>query len=607
MPLNDSASRVSAFTSLPDEILQQILYYISPRDNLSTVQLVSKRFNRLGNAPLLWRHHCCALFKYWDAKHSFSQKVAGSVGDVDWKALYMHRDNVDSRTTKALNNLLQSRANRIANFGEIGEFGYDAKDTLLRHCRIRGDDQLARKHYACAMLDYIHRSKALAVWSKLAAGEDVCLEAALGAYDMFILHDNIGDQQEVSDILDNLAARTRNDYPKLDQMSTRQQALAVVTFLREHNFLGLKSELNYRDLQNNYIGLALQEPEHSSLPLVSVAIYCAVARRIGLDARVCGMPSHVYAMVLPRSFMDLDDKPLKQKEGAVQPMYLDPYRSASEVSLENLQRMLTVWGVRGVSFATYVADSSVTSNIVLRATRNIVSTVREYSSDIQNPHTRQDPSSVTTRLQRVPLLEMDHAVYSALWATFLLNPIPTPAGHNRRQFVPMLLSRFEKSFPEDVPLIEKYILSSYNSSTREYSELAEQLRLIRAVDSTARQVRTRNKSSGTDQVKFRIGTAFRHQRYGYTAVIIGWDIECHMSSNWIADHQIDSYPRGRHQSFYHVLVEDASIRYVAEDNIGIIEQPNVTSLMRVAGQYFKRYDQENCRFIANFRDEYPDD
>lgn len=47
------------------------------------------------------------------------------------------------------------------------------------------------------MLDYIHRSKALAVWSKLAKGEEIPLEVALGAYDMFILHDNIGDEQEV--------------------------------------------------------------------------------------------------------------------------------------------------------------------------------------------------------------------------------------------------------------------------------------------------------------------------------------------------------------------------------------------------------------------------
>ncbi|ESZ90662.1 hypothetical protein SBOR_8962 [Sclerotinia borealis F-4128] len=605
MTPNNSSSRVSYFAPLPDEILQQIIYYISPRDNLSNIQLISKRFNRLGNVPLLWRHHCRVLFKYWDVKHSFSQKNAGTVGDVDWKALYIHRDNVDSRTTNALNGLLESRANRVVNFEEIGRFGYDAKDTLLRHCHVHSDDHLSRKHYACAVLDYIHRSKALAVWAKLAAGEEVSLEAALGAYDMFILHDHIGDQQEISDILDHLATRIRFDYPKFGHMSTRQQALAVVTFLRGHNLLGLNSELSYRDLQNNYIGLALQEADHPSLPLVSVAIFCAVARRIGLDARVCGMPSHVYAMIFPRPFIDLDDKPLKQKDSAVEPMYLDPYRSILEIPLENLQRMLTAWGVRGVSFAEYVADSSITNNIVLRTTRNIVTTIREYSY-IQN-RPAQDPSFMTTRLQSVPLLEMDHAVYSALWATFLLNPIPTPAVHNRLEFIPMLLSRFEKSFPEDVALIEKYVLPSYNSCTSEYTELAEELRVIRAVDSTSRQVRTRNKSSGTDQVKFRIGKVFRHQRYGYTAAIIGWDIECHMSSSWIAHHQIDSYPRGRHQSFYHVLVEDASIRYVAEDNIEIIEQPDVTSLMIVAGQYFKRYDQENCRFVANFRDEYPDD
>ncbi|KAI9643458.1 hypothetical protein NHQ30_008077 [Ciborinia camelliae] len=617
MAPNDSAIRVSGFASLPDEVLQQILYYNSPHDILSNIQLVSKRFNRLGNTPLLWRYHCRVLFKYWDVKHSFSQKIAGNVGDVDWKALYMHRDNVDSRTTEALNGLIESRANRIVKFAEIGRFGYDAKDTLLRHCHIRSNDQLARKHYACAVLDHIHRSKALALWSKLAKGEEVSLEAALGAYDLFILHDNVGDSQEVSDILDDLAARIRIDYPKLDNMSTRRQALAVVTFLRFHNLLGLNSELNYRDLQNNYIGLALQEPEHSSLPLVSVAIFCAVARRIGLNAKVCAMPSHAYAMVLPKPYIDLDDKPLKQKDSAVEPMYLDPYRSTSEIPLENLQRMLTAWGVRGVSFAEYVADSSVTSNIVLRTARNIVTTIRDYSR-IQNPRPGQDPSLVTTRLQ--PLLEMDHAIYSALWTTFLLNPTPTPPDHSRHQFVPVILARFEKSFPEDVDLIEKYILSSYSSSnSKQHSELAEELRLIRAVDSTPRQVRTRSKSSRTDRVKFRIGKVFRHQRYGYTAAIIGWDVECHMSSSWIAEHQIDSYPRGRHQSFYHVLVEggstyeydnsveDASIRYVAEDNIEIIAHPDVTSLMRVAGQYFKRYDQENCRFVANFRDEYPDD
>lgn len=54
-------------------------------------------------------------------------------------------------------------------------------------------------------------------------------------------------------------------------------------------------------------------------------------------------------------------------------------------------------------------------------------------------------------------------------------------------------------------------------------------------------------------------------------------------------------------------VEDASIRYVAEDNIEMVEQPDVTLLLKVAGQYFKRYDKEACQFLANFKEEYPDD
>lgn len=335
-------------------------------------------------------------------------------------------------------------------------------------------------------------------------------------------------------------------------MSTRQQALAVVKFLRGRNLLGLNSEQNYRDLQNNYIGLALQDPEHPSLPLVSVAIFCAVARRVGLDARVCGMPSHVFAMVFPKSSIDLDDKLLEQKDSAadVEPMYLDPYRSISEIPLENIQRLWTAWGVRGVSFAEFVADSSATNNIVLRTTRNIVTAIREFPY-VQNRPSQQS-SSVLTRLQSVPLVEMDHAIYSVTWASFLLASASAPAL-NQHQLVPMLMSKFEKSFPEDVAFIEKYILSTLHSSTSAHSELAAELRVIRTVDSTPRQVRTRSKSNGTDRVKFRIGQVFRHQRYGYTGVIIGWDVGCHMGPNWIAQHQIDSYPGGRSQSFYHVL------------------------------------------------------
>jgi F-box protein 21 len=56
-----------------------------------------------------------------------------------------------------------------------------------------------RRYYATAVLDHVHRSMALAEWSKVATGEKVPLERALGAFDLFVLHDQHGDLLEVCD------------------------------------------------------------------------------------------------------------------------------------------------------------------------------------------------------------------------------------------------------------------------------------------------------------------------------------------------------------------------------------------------------------------------
>lgn len=55
---------------------------------------------------------------------------------------------------------------------------------------------------------------------------------------------------------------------------------------------------------------------------------------------------------------------------------------------------------------------------------------------------------------------------------------------------------------------------------------------------------------------------------------------------------------------------DRSVRYVAEENIGIIlprftELPS--SLTAIAGKHFKRWDERDRKFVSNMKDEYPDD
>jgi F-box protein 21 len=150
---------------------------------------------------------------------------------------------------------------------------------------------------------------------------------------------------------------------------------------------------------------------------------------------------------------------------------------------------------------------------------------------------------------------MDNAFYSALWANFMLNntPLGTEAN-NQRQFVPLILERFERLFPMDASLVEQYICPLFNyPSDGEPWGLHEALRVVRAADQSPKQLKVRSTSAARDRVKYAVGQVFRHRRYNYTAVITGWDIECGMNSDWIANNNVDSLSRGRHQSFYHAL------------------------------------------------------
>src|SRR5450432_1363338 len=96
---------IKSFDILPDEIIQQVLFYLPPEDTL-IVQDASRRLNRLANEPLLWRYYCRTLFKYWDSKHRIRQKLAGNVSDIDWKKIYFYRRDVDLQTTQALDGIL---------------------------------------------------------------------------------------------------------------------------------------------------------------------------------------------------------------------------------------------------------------------------------------------------------------------------------------------------------------------------------------------------------------------------------------------------------------------------------------------------------------------
>ena len=332
--------------------------------------------------------------------------------------------------------------------------------------------------------------------------------------------------------------------PDLDQLSWRAKAFAVAKFLREHNLTGIDDDSSYRDLQNNYIGMALQDVNHPSLPLLSVTIFCALAGRIGLDARCCGMPGHAHAMVFPDSTGESNST-----NDISAAMFLDPYRSDEEVPLTHLLETLVSWGVQPENCSRFLNDSSIPA-AVLRTCRNILATVHEFGGQRENSETHP-----AVRLYGNPYADMENAFYSALWANYMLTDLVSGTRtHNQQQFIPLILGRFERYFSMDASLIERYICPLYNNpSNAEHWGLHEALRVVRAADQSPRQLKPRNTEISRKKVKYKVGQVFRHKRYNYTAVITGWDIECGMNSDWIAQNQVDWLSKGRFQSFYHSL------------------------------------------------------
>lgn len=401
------------------------------------------------------------------------------------------------------------------------------------------------RYYAQALLTQLNRGLAIAEWAKVRAGEIVSLERALGAFDLFIPKDGDGSLDDVCWIsrlmhavlliaiqittkLNEIAIQFISNFPNIGQLSPREKALAVASYLRTNNLTGIEPGREYHQLEHNFLGVVLDDPDHNALPLVSAAIYCYVAQKLGLNARPCGFPLHVHVIVTPALGFDIDGNVLDFAEQG-EPMYLDPFHSQQETHISNLQNQLLLLGASDIERSNFLGESSI-PQIVLRCGRNILTSIQR----IQFPNVRQAQ------------IDLASAKYAAFWSFMLFLGPAQPA--ERRHYLPWLMELFATDFPSDVYLVEQHIIPLLRGLP-EYKDILGSLHDIRANDEMPKQVRRRT----TKGVRYRIGQVFRHRRYRYKAIVTGWDIECEASENWMRTMGIDRLQTGRHQSFYHVL------------------------------------------------------
>ncbi|KAI1804661.1 hypothetical protein F4811DRAFT_519338 [Daldinia bambusicola] len=636
---------MASINSLPDEIVHHILLYVSPEETLSKVALLSKRFNRVAHEPLLWRWYCKHTFKYWEASHHFKERLNGYLRGTDWRRLFLLRLGRNAYIARLLDGIVASRVSRLQKMEQICLYGYDAKDYLLGQCHApeSAKDVLARRYYSCAVLDSIHRSLAIEEWAKyqkFAAhriDEDTpnserlnCgmrLERALGAFDMFMLHDNEGDLDEITELLDDIAYRFQSAHPYFDEMTTRQKAIALSRWLRLNNMTGLNdpTEQTYRYLRNCLIGRALRDERHPSLPIISAAIYSAVASRLGLEAYPCALPSYVHATVLSRPGMTLDDRPLDEPSQRQEHMFLDPYTLEDEVPLDRIIEFLSRLGIH-TGHGNLLNPTS-TDLIVMRTAQNIRASFTSF-------RTNERPLA-----QIIPMIELNRgdwarnlqpALYSMIWASIMMVPVLPDSDEIRwdwQQDVRDLLSAFYEHFPEDAWLVEKYVCPMYDtfaapSRRRNNWELPsksvmDQIRRMRRADASVQPARRRSDLAKGVKVKYHVGQVFKHKRYEYHGLILGWTVEG--SSTW-SDDPLSPTQRPwstYNQPYYRCMsgTDGSDQHLIAEENIELLDlrgrpellPPEIKDLMPMAGKFFKRWDSERGVFISNQKEVYPED
>ena len=134
------------------------------------------------------------------------------------------------------------------------------------------------------------------------------------------------------------------------------------------------------------------------------------------------------------------------------------------------------------------------------------------------------------------------ALYSMIWASIMMTPV-APGGDAARwewqEDVRDLLTYFKNYFPEDSWLVEKYLYPMYDNFALPahpgglnarpdhfpVRSLQNELLEISNNDRSSRPARRRSALPRGVVVRYRVGQVFKHRRYNYHGIILGWTLD----------------------------------------------------------------------------------
>lgn len=363
--------------------------------------------------------------------------------------------------------------------------------------------------------------------------------------------------------LHQIGQSLKND-PLFSTLTIHEKCQIILTKMRSEKFLPAHGGSEYYDLENSFLYSVFNGKP--TIPLTLVSIFCALAEECGLIARPIGFPGEVMAQV--------DQSPENSMPLVIR---VFDYRI---LTLQQTNECLSNF-LNGP--ITYPLPVTPISDLVIRSARNIINSISRYTTSSLN----------------------SYGLYAAVSILTTLGGGPLPFAYES------MLNVLKEHFPMDIHCFEML-----SSTARTVNNDLDQ---IRNQDSNPSPIEQKCRQSSSPN--FNVGQIFQHKQYHYWGLICGWDINCMASPIWQIRMGIPDLLRGASQPFYHILANDSSRRYVAEDNISTsaftsIENPEAKYLILESlcsidgvGKYFQKVDVINMKFIptGELLNEYPDD
>ncbi|XP_037295631.1 F-box only protein 21 [Manduca sexta] len=105
----------------------------------------------------------------------------------------------------------------------------------------------------------------------------------------------------------------------------------------------------------------------------------------------------------------------------------------------------------------------------------------------------------------------------------------------------------------------------------EHLQILSALTYLNAPANTCRSSRSIILKKRNSQIKYAVGMICFHKKYLYTGIIIGWDAIC--DASWSQHPEVRNLQFGPNQPFYNVIAADGSSRYVPQEKLVFVTNP----------------------------------